>query len=954
MATALERQCTLLIHHDGPSEDGSTLKQQLESSDLDKKRDALRQVIKLQLNGEVIPGMLMMVIRYVLPHEDTHLRKMGLYFLEVVDKHGPDGKMLPEMILACNMIMKELTHPNEYTRGCALRFVCKIHDHEILEPLITSIRQNLEHRHSFVRRNAILAMHTIYNKFEFLVPDAPELVEEFLRQESDLACKRNAFVMLCQADQERAVNYLNENINYVASWEETMQLAALELVRRVCRANPMEKGQYIKIIFALLNSPSAAVIYESANTLISLSSAPTAIRAAAQSYCQLLASESDNNIKLILLDRITDLRNNQLGILQEMVMDIVRALNSPNYDIRKKTLGLVMDSLTSRNVDEVIAMLKKEVMKTQADATSDSESQSKYRQLLIQSIHSAALRFPAIASSALHVLTDFLNDNYGDAAVNVISFVRETAETLPELRPVVLSKVLDAIPSIRNPQVVRGALWILGTYAEQPKDVKEAFEIVLEGIGSLPLSLKPKNEEIDENESGGNNTASPTKASGKPVVLADGTYASQTASSETASAPKVNNLLDDDKYGPPIRALMLKGEWAVSVAACTMLTKLVLRLAAMDNAPPKLVHKMTAKAMLVCASLLKFGRSSEAPVRIDDCSAERIVSCIHAMAKKEGRETWLDGSREAFSEVIREKQKKKEKAAELKARKDQTPIEEVVDFRLLRSQRRAAVANGDADVDEIALMSAATGSEKNAGFDLSRVVQLTGMSDPVYAEAHIAFHQYDIILDVLVVNRTTDTLQNLNLELATMGDLRLCERPQSYTLGPESKRTIRASVKVSSTETGVIFGNIVYDVAGKSNEGGCVILNDIHVDIMNYIKPGEVSDAAFRSMWAEFEWENKVAVNTTYTDLGEFLDFVIQNTNMKCLTLRGIEKTSGYLAANLYARSVFGEDALINLSVEKASDKSLQGHIRIRSKTQGIALSLGDRITLKQTQKKGS
>ena len=38
----------------------------------------------------------------------------------------------------------------------------------------------------------------------------------------------------------------------------------------------------------------------------------------------------------------------------------------------------------------------------------------------------------------------------------------------------------------------------------------------------------------------------------------------------------------------------------------------------------------------------------------------------------------------------------------------------------------------------------------------------------------------------------------------------------------------------------------------------------------------------------------------------------------------------GFLAANLYAKSVFGEDALVNLSVEKGSDGKLSGYIRIR------------------------
>ena len=69
-----------------------------------------------------------------------------------------------------------------------------------------------------------------------------------------------------------------------------------------------------------------------------------------------------------------------------------------------------------------------------------------------------------------------------------------------------------------------------------------------------------------------------------------------------------------------------------------------------------------------------------------------------------------------------------------------------------------------------------------------------------------------------------------------------------------------------------------------------------------------------------------------------------------CLTVcrSALEGDCGFLAANLYAKSVFGEDALVNVSIEKQPDGKLGGYIRIRSKTQGIALSLGDKITLKQ------
>ena len=50
----------------------------------------------------------------------------------------------------------------------------------------------------------------------------------------------------------------------------------------------------------------------------------------------------------------------------------------------------------------------------------------------------------------------------------------------------------------------------------------------------------------------------------------------------------------------------------------------------------------------------------------------------------------------------------------------------------------------------------------------------------------------------------------------------------------------------------------VYDIAGASGDRNCVVLNNIHIDIMDYIYPASCTDEEFRKMWVEFEWENKV------------------------------------------------------------------------------------------------
>lgn len=65
-------------------------------------------------------------------------------------------------ILICQNLRNNLQHPNEYIRGVTLRFLCRIKEEEILEPLIPSVLANLEHRHSYVRRTAVLAVNAIY------------------------------------------------------------------------------------------------------------------------------------------------------------------------------------------------------------------------------------------------------------------------------------------------------------------------------------------------------------------------------------------------------------------------------------------------------------------------------------------------------------------------------------------------------------------------------------------------------------------------------------------------------------------------------------------------------------------------------------------------------------------------------------------------------------------------
>ncbi|KAK6137830.1 hypothetical protein DH2020_028433 [Rehmannia glutinosa] len=921
----MEKSCSLLVHFDkGTPALANEIKEALEGNDVPAKIDAMKNAIMLLLNGETLPQLFITIVRYVLPSEDHTIQKLLLLYLEIIDKTDGKGRVLPEMILICQNLRNNLQHPNEYIRGVTLRFLCRLSEVEIIEPLIPSIMSNLEHRHPYIRRNAILAVMSIYKlpHGEQLLVDAPETIERFLSTEQDPSAKRNAFLMLFNCAQDRAINYLLTNVDRVSDWGELLQMVVLELIRKV-----------------------SAVVYECAGTLVSLSSAPTAIRAAANTYCQLLLSQSDNNVKLIVLDRLNELKSSHREIMIDLIMDVLRALSSPNLDIRRKTLDIILELITPRNVSEVVLTLKKEVVKTQSG---ELEKNGEYRQMLIQAIHSCAIKFPEVASTVVHLLMDFLGDNNVASAVDVVVFVREIIETNPKLRVSIITRLLDTFYQIRAARVCSCALWIIGEYCLSLSEVESGIATIKQCLGDLPFFSVSEDEEAADSSKKVQQATSITVSSRRPAILADGTYATQSAASETAFSPP--SVVQGSLATGNLRSLLLTGDFFLgAVVACT-LAKLILRLEEVQ--PSKIeVNKASTSALLIMVAMLQLGQSSVLPHPIDSDSYDRIVLCIRLLCNTEDavRKIWLKSCRESFVKMLSDKQLRETEEIKAKAQISHSQPDDLIDFYHLKSRKGMSQLELEDQVQDD--LKRATGEFVKDADDankLNRIIQLTGFSDPVYAEAYVTVHHYDIVLDVTVINRTKETLQNLCLELATMGDLKLVERPQNYTLAPESSKQIKANIKVSSTETGVIFGNIVYETSNVL-ERSVVVLNDIHIDIMDYISPAVCSDAAFRTMWAEFEWENKVAVNTTITDEKEFLDHIIKSTNMKCLTApSALEGGCGFLAANLYAKSVFGEDALVNISVEKQTDGKLNGYIRIRSKTQGIALSLGDKITLKQ------
>ncbi|KAI6086294.1 Coatomer, beta subunit [Hypoxylon rubiginosum] len=936
-----------LVHQDNTADvpSMSDLRTQLEKGTDETKVETMKRILTVMLNGDPMPQLLMHIIRFVMPSRYKPLKKLLYFYYEICPKHDSSGKLKQEMILVCNGIRNDLQHPNEYIRGNTLRFVCKLREPELIEPILSSARGCLEHRHAYVRKNAVFAISSIFQHSPSLIPDASDLIVTFLEGENDATCKRNAFAALASIDHDKALAYLSSVFEGIPNAEELLQLVELEFIRKDAVQNSQHKARYLRLIFDLLEAGASTVVYEAASSLTSLTSNPVAVKAAAAKFIELSIKEADNNVKLIVLDRVDQLRQKNEGVLDDLVMEILRALSSPDIDVRRKALSIALEMVSSKNVEEVILLLKKELSKT---VDQEYEKNAEYRQLLIHSIHQCAIKFSEVAASVVDLLMDFIADFSNSSAVDVITFVKEVVEKFPKLRPSIVSRLVDTLSEVRAGKVYRGIIWIIGEYSLEESDIRDAWKRIRASLGEIPILASEQRllDDVDgdkeEPKEQVNGHSKPAAPSGSRRVLADGTYATETAlTSSSSAAAKLEAVKAAQK--PPLRQLILEGDYYLAAVLSATLTKLVMRHSEISSDTAR-TNALKAEAMLIMISIIRVGQSQFVKAPIDEDSVDRIMSCVRSLAefseRKELETVFLDDTRKAFRAMVQVEEKKRAAKVAFEKAKTAIQVDDVVQIRQLSKKN---VGDG---TDEIELdLEKATGGEavsEDLSSKLSRVVQLTGFSDPVYAEAYVKVHQFDIVLDVLLVNQTTETLQNLSVEFATLGDLKVVERPTTQNLGPHDFHNVQCTIKVSSTDTGVIFGNVVYDGA-HSTDTNVVILNDLHVDIMDYIQPATCTETQFRTMWTEFEWENKVNINSKAKSLRDFLEQLMACTNMNCLTPEASMKGDcQFLSANLYARSVFGEDALANLSIEKeGEDGPITGFVRIRSRSQGLALSLG-------------
>ncbi|CRH03854.1 coatamer beta subunit, putative [Plasmodium relictum] len=965
-------------------------------------------------------------------------------------------------------------------------------------------------------------------------------------QEQDLAIKRKKELI----DNERNINtsykkkdIYNNNNNDNLNGKNCLLYELGEDIHQLKKkkVNENDYSQYknnvIKILLNMLSkNVSNSVLYEGACCLLYMSNSALSIKTASECFIKLLINQHDNNIKLIVIDKLYYIMCKWKHILENYIMDLLRALSFPSRDIKIKILNLVLHVLTKRNVHLVLNVLKKELLKlndqivyaknlTQKNMQTNTNHQlnsfknindifqmnnmstnyqevNSYKKILIKSLQHICNMHSNECLNIVDLLLLYVNDDEKEINYEAAVCIRKLANN-KIFQKNILQKIFDAIFDIKKPTILRIFFWILGQYMNDENMITDFMNKLYENLSSflnsnidLDIINKIQNEKFKKNKTMNFNLSN-SNIQTKTVILEDGTYATE------AFLKNYNLSSDDNKNNLHSFAydLLCENDDLLLCVICVCLTKLYLKLLSKVNdsfeflnissnqsanslsrnssynskelnktlqngsVTEKIsnsnseflienINEFRNKSIYILASIIKYIGQKNAKCAIsiyeNDSNLIRINQCLKIFLKiTNGKKiidkqtqnlirTFLNGD-DYFQKFLEKEEEKycciygstyknikkknrinKDIPTELidisKLPNDEMPIceqdkanvDDDIYFRVLKEKKNILnmldeesistnenleklklkyTLNNDILFEENEFKYPSFKHNYSSLFlaKLYNSQRLTGTDDDIFIEAFPIISNINLIIEFYVYNQSGVYLQNIYFNLSTHGNLKPIDKIPVFNLSPYEKRKFKISVKVHTTETGIIFGYIFYEKKNDSNKN-YIVLNELNINMTDYINASFISSHLFRIMWSEFEWENKININTSIRDAFELLKLIIKNTNMTIVEkfmpleyyeletknrpeqanvnpidiyisyisnledLKCLINNSAFFAINLFSRSIFGEDSLANLSIQKNSDGKLSGSIRVRSRTQGIALSLGDKITLVQTE----
>lgn len=959
-----EKPCYLYID-DEPITSYRDVTKKIASKEFPEKEEGLKTILGSMVNDDNYPQDLMMnVIHNLTIVDDINIKKLLFLFWEVIDKHKPDGTMKDEIILVCNGIRKDLDSPNEYIRGRTLRLLTKMPYKEILENVKAAVFENIKHSHPYVRSNAIMCVLSFIDNFGVdIVPDSlPDDLKDIILKDNDTATRRNAYVLYSRISPMESLSLTQEIMenNEISELGDLFALCIVENLRKLNKIFPQRSSTFIHLLLELSVHKSHSVLFEIGSLLLEISSNPNVVSSAVNILCSLLHEERDNNTLIIIMKKLYGIKNRHGEILQEQILTFANLINL-NYaiELRKLSFDLIDELITESTITQVFDKFM--VIFTQLNSVNESEYTIDLKNNMLKCMLKNIIKFPNLDKMyPLFVLEKnltFKKDKlYVYSQINSIKELFLGYSKNEIILKEMLNKIIKMFEEIDQYEIMETCIWILANYSSELALLKQTFDLIMKNLGDLDFEFFNENENILENndESNGKNDNGKRTIT-KTVVLPDGTYGTVTEVLDIKEIKKQKEI----KY---LRKFLLETTFYFSANLVSALTNIIFKMKKLNFDKYKVYYYNTIN--IIC-SILKMNSKL---VYKDPDNTNHIQICLKFLLTNNDTiyEEWNQYMQKYENSLkLAQDKSKLDEELSLKKNKDfkNNQPDDFISFRHckmydpdnfevddddnINTNKNSNIENDDDEEnkEDNSLNSLNFGNNRETSNKKRRFIEvLSGTEDPLFVESVVNIYTFDLSIEFTIKNRSKNSLQNVSLQLFVPKEFSVIEKPPVFSLEPNETVHVRSSVKFTKTINAYIFGQISFN--NFKGENSFMHLSGLFIELLSTYKEN-ISDLDFRKNWNDYTWEHNVMIVSRKNNFSQCINELIKGLKMTLVfpkTLEMINDDYPFMVANLYAKTKLGENALVNISVEKSKDNKIIGTCVIRSKTKDFMTGLGEKI----------
>ena len=467
-------------------------------------------------------------------------------------------------------------------------------------------------------------------------------------------------------------------------------------------------------------------------------------------------------------------------------------------------------------------------------------------------------------------------------------------------------------------------VWILANYSHELPLLQQSFDLIMKNLGDLNFQLLEE-DSINKNDSINNiNEDSSKRTITKTVILPDGTYGTVTEVLDVKEIKKQKEI----KY---LRKFILETSFYFSANLVSALTNMIFKMKKLKFDKFKIYYFNTLN--IICAIL----KMNSKLIYKDPDNTNHIKMCLKFLLTNNNTiyEEWNTYMQKYETElkIAQDKEKLEQELSDQKNKlsKNNQP-DDYISFRHCKmydpdnpdvvEDDPNPTTSQDTSPDSIEQNSLSRDSDsKKRQF----VEVLSGTEDPLFVESKVNIYTFDLSIEFTIKNKSKNALQNVSLQLVVPKEFSVIEKPPIFTLEPNEVVHVRSSVKFTKTINAYIFGQISFN--NFKGENSFMHLSGIFIELLSTYKEN-ISDSDFRKNWSDYTWEHNVMIVSRKQKYSECINELIKGLKMTLVSPKNIDMINDeypFMVANLYAKTKLGENALVNLSVERSKDNKIIG-----------------------------